>query len=150
MAAIIVPYPETGERITIKKEDYTQIINYCKKVMPEEACGLLAGRKEGNHHIIEKLYLLTNIEHSPNHFSMDPKEQLQAVKDARANDLVILGNFHSHPDTPARPSKEDKRLAYDTNAIYMIVSLMEKNKPILRGFHIDNQENVSLHSLMIL
>ena len=44
---------------------------------------------------------------------MDPKEQLKAIKDMRANGLTPLGNWHSHPETPARPSQEDIRLAYD-------------------------------------
>lgn len=150
MAAIIVPYPKTGETITIKKEDYDIILQHCKKEMPEEACGLLAGRKEGNHSIIEKVYLLTNIDHSNEHFTMDPKEQLAAVKDARVNNWAMLGNFHSHPESPSRPSEEDKRLAYDSSAIYMILSLMEPNEPILRGFHVDKEKNVTVHELEIV
>lgn len=150
MAAIIVPYPETGEKITIKKEDYEKILAHCKQGLPEESCGLLAGHKEGNHNSIEKVYLLTNIDHSNEHFTMDPKEQLMAVKDARANELTMLGNFHSHPESPSRPSEEDKRLAFDTNAIYMILSLMEEDEPILRGFHVDHEKNVTVHELEIV
>lgn len=150
MAAVIVPYPETGETITIKKEDYELILKHCKEGLPEEFCGLIAGHKEENHNSIEKVYLLTNMDHSNEHFTMDPKEQLAAVKDARANNLTMLGNFHSHPESPSRPSEEDKKLAYDTSAIYMILSLMEPGEPILRGFHIDQEKDVTVHELTIL
>lgn len=150
MAAVIVPYPSTGERIFIKKEDYEVMLKYCKEGVPEESCGLIAGHKEGDDNIIDKIYLLTNIDHSNEHFSMDPKEQLAAVKDAREKGLTMLGNFHSHPESPSRPSEEDKKLAYDPGAIYMILSLMEADEPILRGFHIDHEKNVTVHELTIL
>lgn len=67
---------------------------------------------------------------------MNLKEQLSAVKDIRKNGLIPLGNWHSHPATPSRPSEEDKCLAYDRNAIYMILSMAEK-EPVLNAFHID-------------
>lgn len=147
--AVIVAYPETGESITIKKEDYEKILEHCKQGLPEEACGLIAGRKEGNINVIEEVYLLTNIDHSNEHFTMDPKEQLAAIKDARTKGLTMLGNFHSHPESPSRPSEEDKRLAFDTTAIYMILSLMEE-EPVFRGFHVDEQKTVTVHALDII
>lgn len=150
MAAIIVSYPKSGEKITMSQEDYQMVLEHCKKGLPEESCGLIAGRKEGNHSIVEKVYLLTNVDHSNEHFTMDPREQLEAVKDARANNWVILGNFHSHPESPSRPSEEDKRLAYDSGAIYMILSLMEADEPVLRGFHVDQEKNVTVHDLRIV
>ena len=70
------------------------------------------------------------------HFSLDPKEQLSAIKDMRANNLVPLGNWHSHPESPSRPSDEDKRLAYDSKASYMILSLMDFENPVLNSFKI--------------
>lgn len=72
---------------------------------------------------------------------MNPKDQLDAVKDMRAKGLVPLGNFHSHPESPSRPSEEDKRLAYDKEASYMIISLMDIENPVLKSFRI--VDNVS-------
>ena len=57
----------------------------------------------------------------------------------RANGYVQLGNWHSHPESPSRPSEEDKKLAYDPKASYMILSLMAEN-PVLNSFHIENNE----------
>ena len=71
---------------------------------------------------------------------MDPKEQLEAVKDMRANGIVPLGNWHSHPVSPSRPSEEDKRLAYDSSASYMILSLMDE-EPVLNSFHIEGDKS---------
>lgn len=123
--------------ISMNKSDYELILEHAKSVVPEEACGLIAGSIEDSNKIIKKVYILTNIDHSNEHFTLDPKEQLEAVKDMRANGLTPLGNWHSHPESPSRPSEEDKRLAYDSKASYMILSLMEEDKPVLNSFHIE-------------
>jgi proteasome lid subunit RPN8/RPN11 len=78
---------------------------------------------------------MTNIDHSEEHFSFDPKEQFAAIKYARQQGLKIVGNWHSHPASPSRPSEEDKRLAYDPNILYFILSLAEE-KPVLNAFRI--------------
>ena len=109
---------------------------HAKAELPNEACGLIAGKTENGDKHIEKVYLLTNIDKSNEHFSLDPKEQLAAVKDMRAEGLVPLGNWHSHPESPSRPSDEDKRLAYDSKASYMIMSLMDNDNPVLNSFRI--------------
>ncbi|MCR5586552.1 MAG: M67 family metallopeptidase [Lachnospiraceae bacterium] len=142
-------YPFTDEKIIIKKEDYNSILDYCRQGIPEESCGLIGGKKDENINRIEKVYFLTNIDHSNEHFSMDPKEQLDAYKDARANGYDILGNFHSHPESPSRPSEEDKKLAYDSKAIYMILSLMEDNNPVLRAFHVEKNSIVTEHEIIV-
>ncbi|MBO7062293.1 MAG: M67 family metallopeptidase [Fibrobacter sp.] len=123
--------------ITISKDNYGKILAHAEKNLPEEACGLIAGRIDGENKHIEKVYLLTNIDHSNEHFSLDPKEQLAAIKDMRQNGLTPLGNWHSHPESPSRPSDEDKRLAYDSKASYLILSLQDRVKPVLNSFHIE-------------
>ena len=131
------------------KSDYEKILAHCKEGLPNESCGLLGGTKEGDVKTIEKVYLLTNIDASNEHFSMDPKEQFAAVKDMRANGYQLLGNFHSHPESPSRPSEEDKRLAFDTKINYLILSLMDMENPVLNAFVIDAEKNVSKEELVI-
>ncbi len=118
------------------REDYEKILSHAKNEAPIEACGLIAGHIEGKDKIIDKVYILTNIDHAEEHFSLDPREQLAAVKDMRSNGYEQLGNWHSHPVSPSRPSDEDKRLAYDSTASYMILSLMDE-EPVLNSFHIE-------------
>ena len=135
--------------ITFNKSDFDTILEYAKKNLPEEACGLIGGTIENGDKHIKKIYLLTNIDHSNEHFSMDPKEQLAALKDARANGYKIIGNFHSHPESPSRPSEEDKRLAFDPTIEYLILSLMEEGNPVLKAFGIDKEKNVTIHEIEI-
>ncbi|MGN0667494.1 MAG: M67 family metallopeptidase [Huintestinicola sp.] len=126
--------------IKLKNSDYEKILAHAVKELPNEACGLIAGEINGRDKIIKEVYLLTNTDASNEHFSLDPKEQLAAVKDMRSKGLVPLGNWHSHPESPSRPSEEDKRLAYDSKASYMILSLMEREKPVLNSFSITGSD----------
>ena len=122
--------------IKLTKSDFEKILAHAVKELPDEACGLIAGTVEAGDKEIKKVYLLTNIDHSNEHFSLDPKEQLEAIKDMRKNGFVPLGNWHSHPESPSRPSEEDKRLAFDSKASYMILSLMDRENPVLNSFKI--------------
>lgn len=126
--------------IKLNKADFEKILAHAKAEAPVEACGLIAGRIEDGNKLIDKVYILTNVDHAEEHFTLDPKEQLAAVKDMRANGLVPLGNWHSHPVSPSRPSQEDKRLAYDSKASYLILSLMDENAPVLNSFHIEGDD----------
>ena len=117
--------------------------------MPLEACGLLGGTWEDDQKTVKRVYFLANADESAEHFSMKPEEQFAAVKDMRQRGISLLGNFHSHPATPSRPSEEDKRLAYDTKASYLILSLAEEDKPILKSFKIDGEKNVTEEEIII-
>ena len=133
--------------ILLKREHFDMMVAHAKGHAPLEACGLIGGKIEGEVKTVEKVYLLTNTDASEEHFSMDPNEQFAAVKDMRSRGIGLLGNFHSHPATPSRPSEEDKRLALDPRASYMILSLMEE-EPVLRSFHIEDGE-VTVEDLTI-
>ena len=92
--------------LTMTKDDYEKILAHCKEGLPNEACGLIGGTKDGGEKHIKKVYLLTNIDESNEHFSMDPKEQLAAVKDMRANGYQLLGNFiHIRNLLPGHPKR---------------------------------------------
>lgn len=137
--------------IYINKKDYDLIISHARENLPCEACGLLGGTVDDdeNKHI-KKVYLLENTDHSNEHFTMSPAAQLGAIKDMRANGLKLLGNWHSHPESPSRPSEEDKRLAMDSKLRYLILSLMDNENPTLNAFIIDSDKNVSKEEINVL
>lgn len=116
---------------------YDEMVIYAKQHLPEEACGILAGEVNENGKLIKKVYFLENIDHAEDHFTIDPREQLGVMKDIRANGFQLLGNWHSHPSSPSRPSEEDMKLAYDSKASYTILSFMTDH-PVYNSFHIEN------------
>ena len=115
--------------LKIKQDIIDKIVAHGRIEAPLEACGYLA-QKDG---LVCKHFELTNIDKSPVHFSMDPAEQFATLKDCRNQGLKICAVYHSHPETPARPSDEDIKLAYDPALSYVIVSLAE-TKPTIKSF----------------
>lgn len=113
--------------VILSQEQFESIVEFSLAGLPNEACGLLAGERREVQKIVKKVYFLRNIDESPEHFSMEPEEQFRAISDMRRHGLVLLGNFHSHPSSPARPSKEDIRLAFDSSLSYLILSLKDGN-----------------------
>jgi len=119
----------------ISKEVLDTIFKQAENEAPVEACGYIAGKDR----VVTKHYQMTNMDKSETHFSLDPREQFQIVKDARREGLDIIAVYHSHPATPARPSQEDIRLAHDPSVLYAIASLAN-NKRTFKLFNITSGE----------
>ena len=134
--------------IHLELADYVAMVRHARALAPVEDCGLLAGTVDGEHRTVKKVFYLTNTDHSAEHFSLDPQEQFTAGKERRAQGWQLLGNWHSHPATPARPSEEDKRLAYDSRASYFILSLAG-GEPVLHSYHIDQSKQAAKEDLRI-
>lgn len=134
--------------IELKLADYLEMVRHARALAPIEDCGLLGGTVADGVKTVEKVYYLTNTDHSEEHFTLDPKEQFAAVKEMRANGWQLLGNWHSHPASPSRPSEEDKRLAFDSKASYFILSL-HGGEPVLNSFHVSREKKVTKEDLRI-
>ena len=134
--------------IELELADYLEMVRHARALAPIEDCGLLGGTVADGVKTVEKVYYLTNTDHSEEHFSLDPKEQFAAVKEMRANGWQLLGNWHSHPASPSRPSEEDKRLAFDSKASYFILSL-HGGEPVLNSFHVSREKKVTKEDLRI-
>ena len=121
-------------KLKIPNNLFEQMIQQAKAQLPIEACGILAGKNEQ----VEKLYEMTNVDKSNVHFMMVPQEQFKVVKDIRSAGRKMLAIYHSHPETPARPSAEDISFALTPDVIHVIVSLQEADVPVTKGFLIED------------
>lgn len=130
--------------IHIKQKIVDQIIIHAQKVNPIEACGYLAG----NGDTITQSYEIRNIDNSEEHFSFDPAEQFTVVRKVREAGIGIMANYHSHPKSPARPSEEDIRMAYDPDILYLIISLADKT-PQIKAYNIQ-QSKVEEETIQII
>ncbi len=130
--------------LQIEEQIVTAILEHGRREEPNEACGYLA-IKDG---VIRRHIELTNIDAAPEHYSMDPAEQFAVIRQIREEGLRLAAVYHTHPESPARPSVEDIRLAHDSNIIYVIASLMAGVEPV-RAFKIKGGE-VTVVPLQIL
>jgi proteasome lid subunit RPN8/RPN11 len=121
-------------KLEIPTRIFEDMLSQARAEAPVECCGILAG--SGGR--VEKLYKMTNAENRHDHYMMAPEQQFAAVKDIRSSSLDMLAIYHSHPETPARPSAEDIRLALTPNVLYVILSLQGNNGPVVKGFQIED------------
>ena len=116
-----------------------EIIEHARQELPNECCGYVTGKDN----VCNTVFKMTNVDASPVHFSFDPKEQFNVIKESRKVGEVPIVVYHSHPESPARLSNEDLRLLNDPNMVYLIVSL-ENNVPDLKAYKIINKEIISI------
>jgi len=118
--------------IVLSKQQASEILEYLNSHVPLEACGLLAGKNDR----VEKIFFVRNQAKSPVRFVMDPYEQLQAFEWIEANELDLLGIFHSHPSGPETASPTDvAEASYDV--IHIICSRKDEQWK-MRGFWIED------------
>ena len=116
----------------LTNEQAEEMIQHALAEHPNEACGLLAG-KDGR---VEKVYQMTNAEHSPVTYRLDPEEQYRAFMEIEEEGWELLAIYHSHSHSPAYPSATDLELAFYPDSLYLIISLADRARPIIRAFRI--------------
>ena len=88
------------------------IASHSISAYPNEGCGVLFGLSAEHVLSIVGATGLPNRSSSPgNRYEIDPIAYAKAERQALTSGLCILGFFHSHPESPARPSLEDLQTA---------------------------------------
>ena len=121
-----------------------QMILYALEEDPQECCGVLLG--SGDDEAIEFVRISNVAEDKERRYSMDPLEQSAAEQRADADGRSITGIFHSHTFSQAYPSTTDVRNAVNsmwTAPVYVLVSLVEKTRPVVRAFRISDDGAVT-------
>ncbi len=132
-----------------------QLIDHAREGDPDEVCGILAGQGDQ----IKRVFPIRNTADEvtadvdmfrdretgvatggrrPVHYYMDPKDQLRVYNEIDRLELDLIGYYHSHTHTEARPSPTDVRLATDLTAYYVLVSLTEQ--PAIRAWRIEKTD----------
>ena len=102
-----------------------QIEREGESAYPNECCGILFGRDTNSARIVEMVEPVTNDFDSTeryHRFSISPQQLMDAEKKASAAGRLVLGFYHSHPDSPARPSEYDRQHGWPFYS-YVIVSI---------------------------
>src|SRR6476646_7152872 len=122
--------------LILKTELRRQIETEGSSAFPNECCGMLVGRdvkdERGERRIVERVVAGQNVfeaDERYHRFSIDPRVQLQAEREAEKEGKAVLGFYHSHPNHPARPSEYDREHGWPFYS-YVIVSI-EKRVPKL-------------------
>lgn len=95
------------------------ILAHTQADLPNEACGLLLGTP---FHISEARPARNVAENPRSHFEIDPALLLAAHREARGQNLAIVGHYHSHPNGQPEPSKRDAARALENGQIWLIAT----------------------------
>ena len=121
--------------LRLDNDQYLMIVAHAIDDVPDEACGLLAARPNGDSGDIQEVYRCRNAAASARVYEIHPLDHLHADRDADGKGLQITGVYHSHTHTEAYPSPTDVAQAPDPDWHYVLVSL-KRPEPQVRSFRI--------------
>jgi len=116
--------------LNIRRSDLQKIFAHCESEYPNEACGILSGSDNK----VDTVYSLLNENPSPTFYRIDSKDHFRVIREMREKGKELIGIYHSHTGSQAYPSPTDVQLAYYPAAVYVIVSLMNRKNPDVRGY----------------
>lgn len=110
-----------------------EIETQARTAVPEECCGILVGRRDGDALIVTTIVASPNVWGADDsaapgpdrntRFELDPRTHLRVQREARQAGLDIVGFYHSHPLSPPVPSAFDREMAWPGHT-YLIISLL--------------------------
>lgn len=129
-----------SRRLVLPTEPRRRIQTWAQGLYPGEACGLLLGREDlrdpNTLHVV-RTFLARNLcgEESTERYELDPVDVLAAERAAKANNLQVIGVWHSHPDQQALPSALDLANAWEGWS-YLIVSVTPAGVAQMRSWRL--------------
>ena len=115
---------------------YKEIVEQALREFPNEACGLIAA--EGD--VPVRVYPMTNSDASPATYRFDGKEQLKVFDELDDRGWEIWAIYHSNTHTESRPSETDVKQAFYPDSRYLVLSVADRDAPVLRSFFIRDGE----------
>ena len=111
----------------IDEEILAQIYAHGEESYPDEGAGFLLGSDDGAERHISQIFTTENAREDAarhNRYLVTPEDYLKAEITADELGLSLIGVFHSHPDSPNRPSEFDREWAQPFFS-YVITSVNE-------------------------
>ena len=109
-----------------------EIVEQGLREFPNECCGLIAA-EDG---VPVKVFPMTNADASPVTYRLDGREQLRVFDEMDERGWELWAIYHSHTHSGAYPSETDVKLAFYPDAHYILLSLADRESPVLRSFRI--------------
>lgn len=119
-----------GGRLRLPRALADELLAEARRQAPLECCGLLGGHGER----VEAVFPARNSLASPTAYEIAPAELFALFRRLRAENLELVGIYHSHPTSDNSPSARDLERATYPEAAYVIVSLV--SEPAIRAFRI--------------
>ena len=120
-----------------------ELITHALEDDPNECCGLLLGTGDD----ADELHRMSNVSKKPiSRYTMQPGELVETQEKAKKSDREFIAIYHSHTFTQGYPSLTDIKNAVKVSNIsarHVIISLVEKSRPVIRAFAINSESEVT-------
>ena len=107
----------------ISKNDITLILDELEANRPFEACGVLVGGEEEDVVTVQSVVSIKNSKRTERSFELDPTEFYKVWNIAEKEGFDIVGVYHTHPLSSAKPSDWDKKTMLDASGIWVIAGI---------------------------
>jgi proteasome lid subunit RPN8/RPN11 len=119
--------------VRIARSLLDEIISHARDDVPNECCGMVAGR-DGD---ATGIHRARNAEESPFRYVIHPQDQFRITMEIEDQGEEIAAIYHSHTKSPAEPSQTDINLAENwPEPLYLICSLADPDAPTVRAWSI--------------
>ncbi len=110
-----------------------------EETYPHECCGVLLGHTSTDGNTVESAVRAgnTRTDSAHNRYHIAPGELIRIQREARENDLDIVGFYHSHPDHPARWSETDFAEAHWLGCSYVITAIEKGRAAQTNSFRLE-------------
>jgi [CysO sulfur-carrier protein]-S-L-cysteine hydrolase len=115
---------------------FKEIVEQGLREFPNECCGVIAASRG----LPVKVYPMANADASPVTYRLDGREHLRVFDDIENQGWDLWAIYHSHTHSEAYPSETDIRLAFYPEARYILLSLSDRENPVIRSFSIVDGE----------
>ena len=124
--------------LVLSESDRRTIERVAEADYPHEACGLMVGLVTDGRVEVRRVVVARNLneERAHDRYLLDPQAFITTDAEARGEGLEIVGIWHSHPDSPARPSITDLETAWEGYS-YAIVALDQGKAVDLQSYRLD-------------
>lgn len=124
--------PTEAEIFRLPDRMCDEIVAHAQAGFPEEVCGIIAGRDGW----AVALYRGRNVSSTPRvAYELDVDTLVRQIEFDEVG-LTLAAIYHSHPAGPETPSETDIARATYPDSVYLICSLADPSRPVLRGFRI--------------
>jgi len=120
----------------VPKAVYDAMRAHGEETYPQECCGAILGRPNGNGwNVVEAVRAgNTRTDSAHNRYNIAPVELVRIQRSAREKGLEIAGFYHSHPDHPAQWSRTDFAEAHWLGCSYLITSVAQGRATVTNAF----------------
>ena len=115
--------------IILDQQVLQEMHSHAISTYPEECCGLLLGKFEGNltRKMVNRSKRMENVfekQERYHRYTIDPLKYMDVENEALSSGDDVVGIYHSHPNAPAKPSLFDMNHAWPSLS-YIVVEVRD-------------------------